>query len=568
MFIINRIFTSGIVAGHRYNVQVTAINIAGEGTAATGYTVVGEKPTAPYGLKVVSIVPSATLVISWKVPLSSGGLAITGYTLNKAGTDLSAVIAASATSYTDDITTGGSIGTTITYKIKATNAAGSSDYSDSLSVQIGSLPNVPLSLALASRPSNSSLTLSWAQETTIASNFPTMGYRIYNYDTSALLFDCTQSSIALQATITGLTTGSTYNFVARTVNSLGESANSATLSVVVGLSPAKMSQPTLSASTTSSITIKWVEPSSNGGLSITGYNVYVDSGQTGIFTSYSITDASIRTYTVSSLTTGTKVDFKVSAVDSVSEGTTSDTVTFVAAVVPTAPDAPTLANRYLEDSTYVSLEVQWVAPPTGGSSLTGYKLYASRSDESAYSLAFDGTSRPDITSYVSKGRLIGYTYNYKVSAVNAVGESSNSSALQVVAATKPSQPLNLTVSATASGSITVTWQTPASTGGLLISSYTLYYSSNTSPYTWSSVAGISSATLTNQVASLTADAAYAFKVSASNSVGEGTASAVVTQYASAVPSALTSLSIISGSRTLTSIGLSWSAPTSTIPVLI
>ena len=562
-----RTLSNNIQAGLRYNVEVTALNIAGEGTPAMGYKIVGATPSAPYGLKLVSSVPSGTLVLSWKVPLSSGGLPITGYTLNKAGTDIVAAIGSTTTQYTDDISVGGTIGTVITYKIKATNAAGSSDYSDSLVAQIGSLPNAPQGLTLVSRPSNSSVILSWTAETAIASNFPTLGYRLYNSDLGTVLFDCTKSSIVLQATITGLTTGATYKIVARTVNTLGESVDSTpALIVIAGLPPAKMAQPTLSTSTITSITIKWVEPSSNGGLPITGYKVYFDVGQTGTYAPYTITDTTIVTYTQNLLTTGTKVNFKVSAVNSVSEGSTSDIVTFIAAVVPTAPAAPTLLSTYMEDSTYISLEVQWVAPPTGGSSLTGYKLYVSRSDESAYTLALDGSNRPDILSYVSKGRLIGYTYNYKVSAINGVGESAYSPILQVVAAAKPSQPRNLGISATAAGSITVVWEAPATSGGLLISSYSLYYSADTSPYTWTSVTGISSSTLTKQITGLVVDTAYAFKVAAVNSVGEGTASAIVTQYASAVPSALPALSVISGSRTLTSVGLSWTAPTSTIPV--
>lgn len=560
-------FTDGIEAGLRYNVEIKAINIAGESLSAVGYVLAGNKPSPPYGLKAVSINPNVDITISWKVPLSSGGLPITKYTISKNGADLPAVIAPTDTQYKDTITTGGAIGAKISYKIKATNSAGDSDYSDIFIAQIGALPNAPQGLAIQDRPDNTSVILKWTPETSIPSNFATLGYRVYNKDTSTLLFDGTTSAIVLQAKITGLITGSTYNLIVRAVNSLGESPDSNILIVVVGLPPSKMQPPTLEASSTSSVTIRWVEPSSNGGLILSSYKVYVDVGQTGTFNPTTVTDTSLRTFLKDTLTQGVKVDFKISAINPVSEGPISDVSTFIAAVVPNAPAVPTLSNSYLEDSSYASLEIKWVEPPTGGSAIIGYRLYMSRSDESNYVKIFDGMNRPDITSYVSKGRIIGYTYNYKITAINAVGESLYSPILSVIAATKPSQPQNLQATSSKSSAVTLAWESPKSSGGLLITSYTIYYSIDSpSSYSWTSVTGIPSSTLSKEITGLTADTSYAFKVTAINDVGESISSAVITQYASNVPSALSALSIISGSRTLTSIGLSWTVPTTTVSV--
>ena len=556
------------MAGLRYSLQVTAINIAGESLAAIGYITVGNIPSPPYGLSLVSVVPSNNLVISWKGPTTSGGLPLLNYVINKNGADLTTTILASATQYTDDITSGGTIGSSFTYKIKAINAAGSSSYSDQLNVQIGILPNPPQNLALISHPSNSSVTLGWSQETAVTSNYPTLGYRIYIQGTTNLLFDCTKSSIVLQTTLQNLITGNTYNLVARSVNTLGESSDSNQLSAVVGLPPGKMLPPTLNASSSTSITIGWVSPTSNGGLPVTGYNVYMDIGQTGTFTLLKQSDPTVMTYIRTSLTTGVKVDWKISAFNTVGEGLLSDISTFIAATVPSTPSAPTILSAYSPNGTSINLEIQWQPPPNGGTSITGYQLYSCRSDAPNFTLIFDGTNRPDITSYVSQGLTIGNSYKFQVQAINSVGISAVSSTLVALAATKPTQPINVYVLSSTSGSVTISWQPPTFSGGLLISSYTIYYSLDALPYNWLTVTGISSALSQYTISTLAIDNAYAFKVTAVNSLGEGPFSATISQYASNVPSGLSTLSITASSRTMNSIGLSWTAPTSTIPVKI
>jgi hypothetical protein len=84
-----------------------------------------------------AVTPSVSLTLTWTPPTNTGCLPITYYVLNKNGVDLSATITADMTSYTDDISTGGTIGTTITYMIKALNAAGASLYTEGLLVTVG-----------------------------------------------------------------------------------------------------------------------------------------------------------------------------------------------------------------------------------------------------------------------------------------------------------------------------------------------------------------------------------------------------------------------------------------------
>jgi hypothetical protein len=103
----------------------------------------GEVASEPLNPYLVEVVPEFTLTVGWDAPLIDGCLTILSYTIAKDGTDHVTDIDPSLTSYTDDITTGGSIGDLITYQIKAVNYAGESIYSESLTIMVGLVPNAP-----------------------------------------------------------------------------------------------------------------------------------------------------------------------------------------------------------------------------------------------------------------------------------------------------------------------------------------------------------------------------------------------------------------------------------------
>ena len=84
-----------------------------------------------------AVVPSTTLTLEWDAPVDNGCLPITQYTLNKNGVDDATVISADSLSYTDSIAIGGSIGTVITYKLKAINEANPSEYTEDLVITVG-----------------------------------------------------------------------------------------------------------------------------------------------------------------------------------------------------------------------------------------------------------------------------------------------------------------------------------------------------------------------------------------------------------------------------------------------
>jgi len=132
------------------------------------------------------------------------------------------------------------------------------------------------------------------------------------------------ASTALGITVTGLTSGTAYDFRVSAVNSAGAGAvsNSLTATPVALTAP---SAPTLVSATPGNTTaaLTWTAPSSNGGSAITGYLVEKSPNGTSSWTT-AATLGVVLTYTVTGLTNGTIQHFRVSAINSIGTGTASN----------------------------------------------------------------------------------------------------------------------------------------------------------------------------------------------------------------------------------------------------
>ena len=124
-------------------VRVSVTNVAGEGSYTAASAHLGNVPSNPQTPVLNSIVPSTSLMLSWKRPDLDGCLPIMHYRVNKDGQDLAALVPPTAITFTDDISVGGTIGTEIVYKVKAVNINGESLYSEDLTVVVGLIPNAP-----------------------------------------------------------------------------------------------------------------------------------------------------------------------------------------------------------------------------------------------------------------------------------------------------------------------------------------------------------------------------------------------------------------------------------------
>src|SRR5439155_8462970 len=119
-----------------------------------------------------------------------------------------------------------------------------------------------------------------------------------------------------------------------------------------------------------------------------------------------------------------------------------------------------------------NVTLSWQAPNNGGSPIANYNIYRSTSSGTETLYATIG----NVTSYTNIGLTNGLTYFYKVSAVNSVGESTQSNETSARTLNIPSAPQNLQASAGV-GNVTLSWQAP-NNGGSPITNYNIYRSTS------------------------------------------------------------------------------------------
>ncbi len=467
-----------------------------------------------------------SLVLEWDKPLSDGCLPILSYTIQKDGVDYASSIASTATSFTDDISTGGQIGQKIKYRIKAININGESPYSELLTVTVGKVPNAPVALAVRQIFSATSMQMTWNDGAAITDNPATLSFRIYLDDGSgnppAKAFDSQNQAMTNIATLKNLVAGNSYKVTATAVNSIGESLNSAPLTIYAGTVPSKIKTLVWDDSTTTSIKVRWEAPQSNGQLSLLSFVVYIDEGRTGTPSkTVQLTDTFLRTYTATGLTTGQLVDFQISSTNFNGESELSDVLTLYVAAKPSAPAAPTESAIFNDDqdSNLMSITVAWTEPMDNGAPITGYKLYMAEMSQ-AFSLVYDGTNRADITSFtVVNGVKKTLNYHFKVIAINAVGSSDISPELTSFIAIVPTAPTDFKFTQSQASTISLEWKPPIFDGGASLTGYYIYFKI-AGQLTWSKTALIAEDLFANTLTGLSADTNYAMKMVAVNSKGE------------------------------------------------
>ena len=254
--------------------------------------------------------------------------------------------------------------------------------------------------------------------------------------------------------VANLTGGSAYSFiVTAVVSTSGAQAAATSVSFTAQTIP---TAPTVSAPTVADgqVTLTWGAPTSTGGLSITEYVVTDGAGNTATKA------AGSSTHTFTGLTNGTGYTFTVKAKNTLgySQATSFSTATPVS--VPSTPAQPSVSGSS------GSVTATWTSPATGGSAITGYKVYllksgvASASDEAVGSATltktFSGLSDGSYTVQVIAANSIGDSTRSNQSGTVALG----SSLAQTITFNKPANktlPGSFTLGATATSALVVTY---------------------------------------------------------------------------------------------------------------
>ena len=282
-------------------------------------------------------------------------------------------------------------------------------------------------------------------------------------------------------------------------------------------------------------TLTWDAPSFDGMTPITGYTI--EYRKTGAATWTPTTVGVVNTHTVTGLSDGTTYEFRVSATNAIGTGAASAVATATTFAVPGAPTNVTATPGNAQVS------LTWTAPTSnGGTAVTSY-IVEFRPTGGIWTTFVPGgsgsggggavTSALRLASITSTSTTVtgltnGTAYEFRVSAINAVGTGTGSSVATATTFAVPGAPTNVTTTPS-KGQVSLTWTTPASNGGTPITGYTvLYRVTGTTTWTRVDVGATTSATIKN----LTAGATYSFTVLATNTVGDGATSTTVTTTAS------------------------------------
>ncbi|MTA27759.1 MAG: hypothetical protein F2562_02750, partial [Actinobacteria bacterium] len=540
-----------LVAGQLYGFRVTALTAAGPG--ATSDVVTG----TPYGAasapsNLVAAASSGQAQLSWVAPSSTGGNPITGYRIEQTvdgGTTWTDAVANTGTTATTYSLNGLDNGVTILLRVSAVTSAGSGATSN-IATAIPSSPSAA-PVNLTGLAANAQAVLTWLPPADTG-GLPVIGYLVErSLDSSTWSVATANTGSAVPASVqSGLLNGTTYYFRVSAITAGGTGAATAPIAVTPFTTPSAPTNLT-PAPGDGQVALSWNAPVSNGGVAITDYKVdqSFDGGIT--WSSAVSTTGGLRTATVTGLTNGAPILFRVFAVNAAGVGTPTAAISTSAY---TLPDAPTSLSA---TGANTSALLSWVAPlNTNGSPVSGYRVERSTDGGATWIVALANTGNSG-TNVVVNGLVNGTSYSFRVSAINAAGAGAVSNEAAATPLTTPSAPTAV-VAVAGDGVVSLSWNLPVSDGGSAVVDY-LVDRSTDGGVSWTSL--VSGVTTTSHVdSSLSNGTTYLYRVRAVNLAGQGSSSAGVVAVPSAKASAPTLPLATSGSG---SVILTWTAPSST-----
>ena len=454
---------AGLAASTPYYYRVSATNAAGTSaysTIATETTGNAAVPMSPAGLTASSVIltsPKQTspnqVVMSWT---DRSARSAAGYTVERSADGVTgwAAIATVTAPTASAADSGLSPATTYHYRVKATNAAGGSGYSNvhAATTASAAVPGSPAGLT-AVPTASSAVYLSWP----LAANADTYALEQSPHGANTWTtppFFYPPSDPIDNYSVGGLTPGSSYDFRVTASNATGAGSPSpvatATMPAVPTGYPTAPATLTAVPSGPTSVTLTWSNDATHAIAFEVNRNLYGAEGQVPVYPLVGVAPGDVLTYTDTGLSPSTLYVYNIKAVNDrgLSYATADVKVATLAAAVPPAPTnlaatplgANTVALAWDDDSSVETAYLPQRAPHGTGTWTT---------------LA---TLPPGSTTYTDATAASGTAYDYRVGVTNAAGTATSPAVRATTPpATAPTAPSSLTAPTIGSGSVTLSW---------------------------------------------------------------------------------------------------------------
>ena len=233
------------------------------------------------------------------------------------------------------------------------------------------------------------------------------------------------------------------------------------------------------------------------------------------------------------------------------------------AYATTAPDPPTGLSAIPISPTTVSLS--WTPPQHNGSSpITGYILYWKIAGST-----YNQFPLSNVTKYNQTNLITGKTYIYRVSAKNAIGESTLSTPEQEATPKSTSGPLknippnppsSLVATPYSATQINLSWNPPADNGGYHVTGYRIQYGIDSGSFA-NLTANTGNTNTAYSHTGLSTSHTYTYRVFAINQAGISTSSNTASTAPTVISSVPSSpIGLVASTASTTSIRLSWNPP--------
>jgi titin len=481
----------------RSDAVVTADNGVGA-TASTTVTITVEVVAPGLVRNLTSVPGDSGAAVSWSAPASDGGAPTTSHDVEWSvdGTHYTPVAPADITAGLARVT-GLDNGTTTTIRVRAVSSAGPGGWATT-TVTPRTTPGLPADLDVVARVGSAQVM--WAAPTDDGGS-AVQGYEVAVVDAGGERQLDPGDVDPAGTTVTGLAPGTTAHIRVRAVNAAGPGAWAS--APVVALSALSEPRALVAAPLDGAVRLTWQPPQSDGGETVTGYQVVraID----GVPVQELATSSDLE-QTVTGLTNGSLYELWVRAVTASGTGPWARS----AATPVGTPSVPRDLSAVPGDG---SVALSW-APPAddGGSAVLGYAVTV---DDGTTARVLDPAETTG-TGVTVAGLRNGTTYT--VSVVARTGAGVGQPAVTTARPrTAPGAPLELSAVAR-DGSADLSWTPPADDGGDPVSGYEVAFLADDGR-TWSSAPGTTGTSTT--LGGLQDGTTYGWRVRAVNAAGPG-----------------------------------------------